>query len=116
MWSAFPVFRNCTAASKVEGEQRFSASLSAASSSGANGLEASGNGLLDVTFDWAESDICRYLYVTLADKVNPFLGVPGQGSAPASKHPGYKETEYRRRAGLNARLGQRYDGPSQSGK
>jgi hypothetical protein len=76
MWSALPVLRNCTAASNVEGEHRFRASRSAASSSGANGLVASGNGFFELGLVGTDSDIGRSVYVAVADKVNPFL-IPG---------------------------------------
>jgi hypothetical protein len=74
MWSALPVFRNWTAASKVEGEHRFKASRRAASSSGANGLVASVNDFEPLGMGDTESNIGRSLYVTVADKVNPILG------------------------------------------
>jgi hypothetical protein len=73
MWSALPVLRNWTAASKVEGEQRFRASLSAASSSGANGLVAIGNGFFEIEMLWEDSGIWLSVYVAVANKVNPFL-------------------------------------------
>jgi hypothetical protein len=43
--SGLPVLRYCTADSKAEGEQRLRASLSDASSSGANGFGVAKNGL-----------------------------------------------------------------------
>src|ERR1035437_2165784 len=72
--SALPVLRNCTAASKVDGEQRFKASRRAVSSSGANGFGAGGNGLAVPGLDWTASAMVCPLYVGGRGKVNPFLG------------------------------------------
>jgi hypothetical protein len=46
MCSGLPVRRNCTAASKVEGEQRLSDSRRALSSSGVNGFTGKGKGFV----------------------------------------------------------------------
>jgi hypothetical protein len=73
MWSALPVFRNWTAASKVDGEHRFSDSRRAASSSGANGFVVTANAFVTPEYGGTESDIGRSLYVAVGNKVNPFL-------------------------------------------
>jgi hypothetical protein len=44
--------------------------------------------LFGFTFDWTVSDICRSLYVAVADKAKPFLGAPETGPGSDSTFGG----------------------------